>query len=139
MLDGVVMRTAPLVVRTFDNTYALGVDVAQLNVIEVSFSLPICLSGGIDLSSKTFSFRAFYYDGNPPGNQGQFYLQTALPTPQTNAYLDQIGLGSGQWVPYSTLMSKSSFSGNATTVTIQAGSYGAAFSGTLYFDDFKIQ
>jgi hypothetical protein len=36
-------------------------------------------------------------------------------------------------------MNMSQFANTATTVVFQAGSLGAQFSGTLWFDDIKIQ
>ena len=68
-----------------------------------------------------------------------FFVQSSVPTPQTNAYLDQIGVGSGAWEVYSSPMSKSSFSATATSVTIQVGSYGAPFTGTIWFDDIQVK
>jgi hypothetical protein len=137
-LDGIVFRASsghPLAVRAFDGTMALAVDVSQLNEIpEVSFTLPICVSGTVDLRQKKLNFRVFF-----EGTQSDFFVQSAVPIPQANAFLDQISATSGKWFVYSAPMSKSAFSGSATTVTIQLGSLGGQFTGTIWVDDIKIQ
>src|SRR6266498_1253404 len=132
-LDGIAPRAAPgLTVRSFNGNMALGVDISQLS--EISFTLPICLSGTVDLHLKTFSFRVFF-SGTDSGGP-QYYVQSSVPTPQTSAYLDQIAVASGIWTMYSSPFGKSSFSASTTSITIQAGTYGASFVGTIWFDDF---
>jgi hypothetical protein len=139
-LDGVTAVDSsgqPLDVRSFDGTMALAVDVSQLNAIPgISFTLALCESGAVGVQSRTLSFRVFFEGG--PASSFDFYVQTALPDPRSGAYLDQIGAGTGTWIDYSSPLSKSTFSGSATTVTIQAGSLGGAFTGTIWFDDFRI-
>ncbi len=135
-LDGIAPRAAPgLTVRSFNGNMALGVDISQLS--EISFTLPICLSGTVDLHLKTFSFRVFF-SGTDSGGP-QYYVQSSVPTPQTSAYLDQIAVASGIWTMYSSPFGKSSFSASTTSITIQAGTYGASFVGTIWFDDFRVQ
>jgi hypothetical protein len=135
-LDGITARESPgLTVRSFNGNMALGVDISQLT--EISFTLPICLSGTVDLRSKTFSFRVFF-SGTDSGGP-QYYMQSSVPAPQNGAYLDTINVASGVWTPYSSPLSKSSFSGTTTSITIQAGTLGAVFVGTIWFDDFKVQ
>jgi hypothetical protein len=61
-----------------------------------------------------------------------------LPDPGSNAFLDQIGAGTGAWIDYSSRLIQSPFSLAATKITVQAGSQGGAFSRTIWFDDFRI-
>jgi hypothetical protein len=141
-LDGIVVRSSsgqPLAVRSFGmGNKALAVDVSQLNTLsEISFDLPICLSGSLDLQAKKLTFRV-YFDGSPPSSY-DFWVQSAVPIPKTGAYLDQIGAGTGVWTQYASPISKSMFASSVPTVTIQAGSLGGSFTGTIWFDDFKIQ
>jgi hypothetical protein len=140
-LGGIVVRSSsgqPLAVRPFGGGNALAVDVSQLNTLsEVSFDLPICTSGAIDLHSKTLTFRV-NFDGTPPSMYNA-WVQSAVPTPKAGAYLDQINPATGTWTQYSSPLSKSMFGNAVTTITIQAGSLGGAFTGTIWFDDFKIQ
>ena len=139
-LDGIVALDSsgqPLEVRTFDNSLALAVDVGQLGAIAgISFQLPVCNSGKVDIASKSLSFRV-YFDGTPASQAG-VYVQVAVPDPASGGFLDQIGASTGVWTDYSSRLNKSPFSTAATTVTIQAGSLGGAFSGTIWFDDFRI-
>jgi len=139
-LDGITVRSSsghPFTVRSFNGTLALGIDVDQLNILpEVSFDVLICSSGTIDLRNKILTFRV-YFQGSPP-SQFDFWAQAALPDPQSGGYLDQIGVGTGAWTSYSSPLNKSSFSGAAKTLTIQAGSLGGGFTGTIWFDDIRI-
>lgn len=127
----------PLAVRRFDGSNALAVDVGQLNTIPgISFTLPVCNGGDVDLASKLLTFRV-YFDGGP-ASQVNFYVQAALPDPSSGAFLDQISASTGVWIDYSSRLSLSPHSSATTTITIQAGSLGGAFSGTIWFDDFLI-
>jgi hypothetical protein len=141
LVDGLVRLTSPhpLAVGVFDGTSALGIDVDQLNMLPgVSFALTICNSGSVDLRSKTLSFRV-YFEGTPV-SAGNFYVQASCPSPsQQSAFLGQIGAGSGAWTPYSAPLSMSAFSSGTTTITIEAGSLGAGFTGTIWFDDFSVR
>ena len=113
-------------------------NVAQLNAIpEIRFTLPICNSGTLDVRSRTLRFRV-YFDGTPPSSV-EFYVQAALPDPNSGGYLNQIGAGTGTWTDYSSPLNLSPFSASAATITIQAGSLGGGFSGTIWFDDFRIE
>jgi hypothetical protein len=57
----------------------------------------------------------------------------------TGAYLDQISAGSNFWVNYSSPMSKSTFSATTTMITVQLGSYGGPFTGTIWVDDLAVK
>ena len=110
---------------------SLAVDVAQLNTLsEISFDLPVCLSGTLDLRTKKLTFRV-YFEGSP-ASMYDFWVQAAVPTPKGGAYLDQIGAGTGMWTQYASPISKSMFSNAAATITIQAGSLGGSFTGTIW-------
>jgi hypothetical protein len=129
----------PLSVRTFNGSPALAADTPQLT--EITFTIPICLSGSVDLHTKTLSMMVFF-DGTPttpPGDPpGQFFLQTAIPGP-TTGFLTSVSVASETWIAYSAPLSLSSFSASTTQITVQAGSYGGAFSGTIWFDNIMIQ
>ena len=135
-LGGIFWHTssgAPLAVRSFNGNNALALDVAQINVLpEVSFNVPLCASGTVDLRTKTLTFRV-YFDGTP----NDFWLQSAVPGPP--AYLDQISSTSNTWINYSSPLSKSNQSGSTKSVTIHTGTLGGAFTGTIWFDDIKIR
>jgi hypothetical protein len=136
-LEGVTC-THPAAVRSFMASPALAIDVVELNTIsDLEIVLPICLSGAIDLRPATFSFRV-YFEGLP-ASSGEFYVQASAPAPQGNAYLGAIAPGTGAWNSFSAPMSMSAFSSSVGKVTIQVGSTGAPFGGTIWFDDFKIQ
>jgi hypothetical protein len=162
-LDGITPRSPnglALAVRNFNGAQALAIDVQNLG--EISFRVPICLSGVVDVRPKTFSFQVFFQGGSSTGIQ--YYVQASVPAPQNGAYLanhpgvasgmwtwrvamligapvsaNHPGVASGMWTPFSSPLSMSQFSGTCSDVTIQAGSLGAQFSGTIWFDDFKIE
>ena len=125
----------PLSVRTFNGSPALAADTPQL--IGITFTIPICLSGSVDLHTKTLSMMVFF-DEAPATPGDQFYLQTSIPG-TSPGYLTQVGAAAGTWIAYSAPLSLSSFSVSATQITVQAGSYGGAFSGTIWFDNILIQ
>jgi hypothetical protein len=136
-LDGLTSPSGlTLAVRTFNGSAALAVDVVQLNQAEITFTLPICLSGTLNLSAKTLSFRV-YFAGGPPST-GEFYVGAGLPDSSTG-YISDVYTGTATWVTYSDALSKSAHSGTAKTITIRLGSIGSPFSGTVWFDDFRIQ
>jgi hypothetical protein len=136
-LDGLASPSGlALAVRTFNGSAALAVEVVQLNQAEVTFTLPICLSGTLNLSGKTLSFRV-YFAGGPPST-GEFYVGAGVPDAGTG-YISDVYAGTAAWVSYSDVLSKSTHSSTAKTITIRLGSTGAPFSGTVWFDDFRIQ
>ena len=141
-LEGITVRTSsgqPLAVRSFQGSPALALDVSQLNAFpELSFYAPVCASGTVDLSGKTLIL-SVYFDGAPP-SQYNFFLQVAVPDPDVpNAFLDGAGPSTGAWLEYASPFSKSPNSSAVTKFTIQVGSLGLGFTGTIWFDDIKIQ
>ncbi|HEX3482056.1 MAG TPA: hypothetical protein VHT91_43880 [Kofleriaceae bacterium] len=139
MLDGITPR-APnglqLAVRNHAGNVALAIDVT--NLTEVSFTIPICLSGTVQLQTRTLT-ASVYFDGDSTNGTAQYYVQGSMPAPMDNAFLTTISLPSLTYVPYSTPLSMSQFSNTATTMVFQAGTLGQHFSGTIWFDDIKIQ
>lgn len=138
MVDGITARmpaTLPLAVRNHAGNQALAIDLTSLT--EISFRIPICISGTVDLSPKTFSVTVFFEGGNDQGEQ--YFIQASSPQPATGQYLGTRGIQAGQYVTFTAPLSGSSASGAVTDVTIQAGSYGAPFAGTIWFDDIKIE
>lgn len=138
MVDGLTPRTPAglqLAVRNFNGAQALAIDVPSLPP-EVSFRIPICLSGTIDQQTRTFSFRVFFQ--GPTSTGDQYVVQASVPNPQTGAYLAQRGVAANVWFAYSAPFSLSQFSATTTEVTIQANTYGGPFNGTIWFDDIRI-
>jgi hypothetical protein len=140
-LDGI--QPSSLQVRSFNGSQALAVDVTHLETLQqgVGVVLPICVSGNVDLSTKTLSFRV-YLDGTPTypsTSPDNFVVVASVPSNQSSAFLgDQTG-NSEEWIAYSSPLSLSAFSGNTTQITIQVASFGGAFSGTVWIDDITIQ
>lgn len=135
MTDGIVPRVGTLAVRTFQGGPALAIDVTQLQ--EVSFGIPVCLTGNLDMRGKVLSVRVFF-EGTPTG-PGQLYLQGSVPDPASGGFIGQASAGSGEWVTFTQPISNSMHAGAARLATFQAGTLGAPFSGTVWFDDIKIQ
>jgi hypothetical protein len=128
-----------LAVREFDGSPALAMDIAQLNqVSQVWLTLAVCASGGVDLHAKTLSFRV-YFQGIPQSTD-ELIVQVWLPRrPANEALLGAVVPATGTWTTFSAPLSESAFSGNTTTIAIEAASTGVAFSGTIWFDDIRIQ
>lgn len=138
MLDGIAPRSPAglaLAVRNHGGNLALAIDVTNLG--EVSFRIPICVTGNIQLQTKTLVATVFFEGGTDAGNQ--YYVQASAPAPMTGAFLGTKDLASGAFVTFSAPMSMSQFSNTATDVVFQAGTFGAQFSGTIWFDDIRIQ
>ena len=116
---------------------ALAVDVTSLSS-SISFKFPLCNSGMIDFSSKFLRFDVFFDGGSPAGEQ--YFVQASVPTPMAGAYLgNQEGIQAGINTDLSFPFADSTSSSTAAEFTIQAGSFGAAFAGTIWFDNFRIE
>jgi len=138
MLDGITPRAPAgltLAVRNHAGNLALAIDVTKLS--EISFKVPVCLSGNIQLQTKTLTATVFF-DG-PSSAGDQYYMQTSVPAPMTNAYLLTKSLSANAYLTYSAPMSMSQFANTATDVVFQIGSFGEQFTGTIWVDDIKIQ
>jgi len=137
-LEGATPRTPnglSLAVRTFMGSPALAIDVTSLQ--EVSFRVPVCLSGTAPFSAKTLSAKV-YFAGPPAGVDG-YYVQASVPQPVSGAYVGQRALDAGIYIVYTAPLSMSTMSGATTDVTFQAGTYGGSFAGTIWFDDIKVE
>jgi hypothetical protein len=66
-------------------------------------------------------------------------MQASVPDPKNNAFLKQLGVAANVAFQYVAPLSLSQFSNTATDLTIQAGTLGAQFSGTIWFDDITIE
>lgn len=124
-----------LAVRNHAGNLALAVDV--VNPTEISFRVPLCLSGTVQLQTKTLTATIFF-DGQAAGGD-QFFVQTSVPMPMTGAFLTTKSLPAGTAFAYSAPLSMSQFSNTATDVVFQLGSLGAPFTGTIWVDDIKIE
>jgi hypothetical protein len=99
--------------------------------------IPVCVTGNIQLQTKTLSATVFF-DGPSMGGE-QYYVQGIVPAPMTGAFLSVQGLAAGAYFNYAAPMSMSQFANTAANVTLKAGTFGEQFSGTIWFDDIKIQ
>lgn len=139
MLDGATPRAPQnlqLSVRNHGGNLALAIDVT--NLTEVSFRVPICLTGTIDIVSRNLTATVFFDDPNAAGGE-QYYMQASVPDPKNGAFLKQDGVVANGPHAYVAPLSLSQFSNTATDVTFQAGTFGAAFTGTIWFDDIAIE
>jgi hypothetical protein len=139
-LDGVTAPTAgpALAVRNFNGALALAVDTMELNQGELTFKIPVCLSGVLDVKSKMFKMQVFFQGGGSTMGM-QYYVQVSVPSPQTGAFIGSSGFEAQQWTPFEAPLSASQFSATTSEITIQLGSYGASFAGTVWFDDIRIE
>lgn len=137
-LDGITAPPGvPLAVRNFNGAQALAVDTMELNQGELRFKIPVCLSGVLDVKSRVFKMQVFFQGGNTTGQQ--YYVQASVPSPQTGAFIGSSGFEAQRWTPFSAPLSGSQFSATTSEITIQLGSYGASFAGTVWFDDIKLE
>lgn len=125
-----------LAVRGLNGDMAIAMDRTAING-ELRIRIPLCLSGNLDLRSRTLSVQTFFQGGDPTGEQ--YYIQASVPSPQTGAFLGSRGVQANMWVTLSAPFSMSQFSETSSDLVIQLGSYGAAFSGTIWLDDISIQ
>ncbi len=135
MLDGITPRAPAglaLAVRNHLGSPALAVDVTSLT--EISFRLPVCLSGTVDLRNKVFTMDVFFEGGDPTGEQ--YFVQVSVPDPQ-GASVGFKALQAGMTVAFSGTIPAATTTETATEITIQAGSFGAAFAGTIWFDNLR--
>jgi hypothetical protein len=140
-LDGIVASgsgSPPVAIRNFNGNPALGVDIVMTGTMfqSVNFVIPICLSGTVDLHAKTLTMHVFF-DGTPayPADSEQFYVGVV----QGNQSLAFQSVPSGVWITTTAPFSLSTSSATTSTVFVDAGSFGGAFAGTVWFDDITIQ
>lgn len=137
-LDGITPRqpnNLAIAVRSHLGSMALAMDV--VNLTEVSFTMPICVTGNANFASKTLTAKVFYEGGTSTGQQ--FYVQASVPQPTTGDFLAQQGVAANVTETFTAAMSASAMSNATTTVVFQAGTLGQPFSGTIWFDDIAIQ
>jgi hypothetical protein len=136
--DGVTARAPSdlqLAIRDFNGSPALAIDTTALT--EVSFTVPVCGSGVLDGSALTLSANVFFDGGTDTGVQ--YYVQASMPDPDTTgAALSQTGVAPHTPTTLSVALNMSSLSAGTTSVTFQVGTFGAAFAGTIYFDDIEL-
>lgn len=92
----------------------------------------------MQLQTKTLT-ASVYFDGDSTSDTKQYYVQGSMPSPMNGAFLTTIPMASLTYESYSAPLSMSQFSNTATTLVFQAGTLGQHFSGTIWFDDIKIQ
>jgi hypothetical protein len=140
MVDGLVLLAPAginLAVRNRDGNLALAIDVPQLQGNEVHLQVPVCLTGDVQLQTRTLSATIFIAD--VPDSIDQYYMQASVPSPMTGAILKQASVPGGVTFIYSAPLSGSQFSNTTTTVVFQIGTLGKSFSGTIWVDDIEIE
>jgi hypothetical protein len=123
----------PLAVRNKDGTLALAIDLASLTP-GIQFTVPVCLTGTVDVHTRTLKARVMF-DGGEPSTIGQYYVQAGQGT-KSLAFKD---FAPRMWLPYTAQMSVSQTSNAVTEIVFEAGTFGAAFAGTIWFDDITIE
>jgi hypothetical protein len=126
-----------VVVRPFMGSNALALDVTNLEMKQIEFTVPVCLSGTTSIQTRTLTARFFFEGGASAGNQ--YYVQASAPTPVNGNFLTTQDAASGTYLSYSAPLNMSASSSSAGMITFRVGSFGAAFSGTVWFDDITIQ
>jgi hypothetical protein len=125
-----------LAVRPNDGDPALAFDVQWPMGGALGFTVPICVSGTQDVSSLTMKMRVNFKGGNP-NLPAQYYITGSLAAFQSNSNLPVSEVTGDSWITYTAALGQNAFSGRADTVTIQLGSSGALFSGTVWVDDIE--
>jgi hypothetical protein len=126
----------PLSVVTFGGARVLAVPANPIT--DTFFTVPICLAGTLDVRPRRLHLR-IYLDNGTTTPTGHFYLQAWLPSRQTGADLGERQPGTGAWSPFSFDLEDSQFSGAANQITLEVGPIDRDFSGTIYFDDIRLE
>lgn len=139
-LEGVAASSAGLAMRVAQSPLgtgpALGLDVT--NLTEVSFRVPICLSGTLDVSPRRLVAQVYFQGGTSTGPQ--FFVQASTPDPASGNFVGpQLGVAANSPTTWSGMFSNNALTKVATQVTFQAGSFGQQFSGTIWFDNISIE
>ena len=139
-LDGIAVRAPSdlvLAVRDHDGSPALAIDVSDLTT-EVSFTLPVCLSGTLDLSALTLTanvtFEGTATTGTPYG------VLVSVPEPVNGSFIGSVAIDAG--VPAQVVGSLGQSPSSVVTkgITFQATAMSdVPFTGTIWFDDITIQ
>jgi hypothetical protein len=139
-LEGVAPSSANLVPRVAQGPLATGPALALdvTNLTEVSFHFPICLSGTLDVSPRKLTTQVFFQGGTTTGDQ--FFVQASTPDPASgNFFGPQLGVAANTKTTWTGMFGSTAITKAATQVTFQAGSFGAQFTGTIWFDDITIE
>jgi hypothetical protein len=138
-LDGATPRLPvglTLAVRNHLGSQALAIDLTSLT--EVSFRIPICISGTAELANRMFSMDVFFEGGDPNGMQ--YFTQVSVPSPAAGQFVgNQEGVQAGTTFQFTGTVPINTGTQTATELTVQAGTFGAAFSGTIWFDNLILQ
>jgi hypothetical protein len=140
LLDGITPRQPAgltLAVRNHAGNLALAIDVNNLNA-NVALAIPVCVTGNLQLQTRTLS-ATVYFDGGDPSTLHQSFVQGAVPGPTGGGQLATQGAPPRAYVTYSAPISGSQFANTASSIVLTTGSFGAAFQGTIWLDDIKIQ
>jgi len=137
--QGLTMTGVTLSVAPHGGSMALAIPTTSLNPT-IFLNVPVCLSGAIDLSKLTLSATIFYDD--PGAATGLQYITQAW-TPAKAAgmanFIAFIQIEANKPEVFSAPISAATSSTNTPTIQFELGTFGAAFSGTVWFDDIKIQ
>jgi hypothetical protein len=138
--EGVLPASPPglvLGVRTKDGNPALAFDVQWPQSGALTFTVPVCVSGTSNVSERTLKMRV-NFEGGDSNLPAQYSVSGTLAAFQTNSNLPTREVTGNSWISYSAPLNQNAFSGRADSVTIQLGSLGIAFSGTIWVDDIEL-
>jgi hypothetical protein len=140
-VDGVTARAPAglqLSVRNHLGSQALAADVTSL--AEISFRVPICNSGTANLENRAFSMDVFFEKTNgATGGPGNYFAQVSVPDPVGGTFLGQPAVTANQPFTYTATIPSNTDAQTATEITVQAGTFGEQFAGTIWFDNITIQ
>jgi hypothetical protein len=139
---GATVSSGTLRVASHDGSKALAVPATWTSTSQVAVfvTLPICLTGAVDLSKLALSFDVFYDDPGAPAGE-QYYTEVWSPNrvnPNTSFVLTS-GITANTRKNLSGAMSSAAASSSAPTILFELGSFGASFAGTVWIDNIKLQ
>ncbi|HTL37948.1 MAG TPA: hypothetical protein VL326_32680 [Kofleriaceae bacterium] len=124
--------------RMHNGSMALAFDfTTNLASTQLEFNVPVCVSGVIDESAKTLKAEVYFEGGTDAGDQ--YYIQGSVPTPTTGKFLATQSAQHNVTNNYSAPMSASNGSTSFNNITFRIGSFGAAFTGTVWVDNIKVE
>ncbi|HUS27162.1 MAG TPA: hypothetical protein VMZ53_01600 [Kofleriaceae bacterium] len=124
--------------RTHNGSMALAFDfTSNLANTQLEFHVPVCVTGTVNQSAKTLKADVYFEGGADAGEQ--YYIQGSVPTPTAGNYLGTQGAAHNVTVAYSSAMSASAGSAAFNDITFRIGSFGGAFTGTVWVDNIRIE
>jgi hypothetical protein len=137
--QGLTMTGVSLSVAPHGGSMALAIPTTSLNPT-IFLNVPVCLSGAIDLSKLTLSATIFYDD--PTADTGFQYITQAWTPVKAAGMANFIGfiqIEANKPQAFSAPISAATSSTSTPTIQFEIGTLGSVFSGTVWFDDIKVQ